>query len=95
MEESWFYFWKYGEITMKIMVTGGAGFIGSNFITNQINKGNIILNYDKLTYAGCIESLDSVKNHPNYHFKNGDISDSDTVAMAFNEFNPDDCIFPT
>ena len=74
---------------MKIMVTGGAGFIGSNFITNQINKGNIILNYDKLTYAGCIESLDSVKNHPNYHFTKGDISDSHSVAMVINEFNPE------
>ena len=56
---------------MKILVTGGCGFIGSNFVIEQIcNTENQILNLDKLTYAGNLENLKSVDEHPNYQFVN-------------------------
>jgi dTDP-glucose 4,6-dehydratase len=63
---------------MRILVTGGAGFIGSNFIRHvlSLNKGYTIVNYDKLTYAGNLANLDSVSEHPNYSFVRGDICDA-------------------
>ena len=53
---------------MKILVTGGAGFIGSNFIRHVLasNKRYAVVNYDKLTYAGNLANLDSVANHPDH-----------------------------
>ena len=73
---------------MKILVAGGAGFIGSNFILNYIDK-HIILNYDKLTYAGNINNLDSIKNHKNYSFIKGDIQDEDLITKTIFNFQPD------
>jgi len=69
---------------MKILVTGGAGFIGSNFIRHVLGVGNgyAILNYDKLTYAGNLANLDSVEDHPNYRFVRGDICDAATAETA-------------
>jgi dTDP-glucose 4,6-dehydratase len=66
---------------MRILVTGGAGFIGSNFILYWINKypKDEIVNLDKLTYAGNLENLKSVENNPRYKFIHGDICDGDTV----------------
>ena len=53
------------------LVTGGAGFIGSNFILHLLSKGAAtVINYDKLTYAGNLESLESVSGNPNYIFVN-------------------------
>tara|TARA_B100000676_G_scaffold102913_2_gene102682 strand:+ start:4334 stop:5380 length:1047 start_codon:yes stop_codon:yes gene_type:complete len=72
---------------MKIFVTGGAGFIGSNFINNYIDKHQI-LNYDKLTYAGNLNNLVSLENHANYSFIKGDINDSKLVKETFIEFKP-------
>ncbi len=62
---------------MKILVTGGAGFIGSNFICHVLSarKNYQILNYDKLTYAGNLANLHSVVGHPKYQFIKGDICD--------------------
>ncbi len=73
---------------MKILVAGGAGFIGSNFILNYIDK-HIILNYDKLTYAGNINNLNSIKNHKNYSFIKGDIKDQNLVTKTIYDFKPD------
>ncbi len=70
----------------KILVTGGAGFIGSNFIRFLLKeKSDIkIINLDKLTYAGNLESLKDVETNPNYSFIQGDICDPKIVAIAMN-----------
>lgn len=69
---------------MKIFVTGGAGFIGSNFIRHVfgLKKGYAIVNYDKLTYAGNLANLESVADDPNYSFFKGDICDPAAVEAA-------------
>jgi dTDP-glucose 4,6-dehydratase len=69
---------------MKIFVTGGAGFIGSNFVRHVfgLKKGYAIANYDKLTYAGNLANLESVANDPNYSFFKGDICDAAAVETA-------------
>ena len=69
---------------MKILVTGGAGFIGSNFIRYVLGLGQgfSIINYDKLTYAGNLANLDSVTNDTNYGFVRGDICDAAAVEEA-------------
>ena len=75
---------------MKIFVTGGCGFIGSNFVLQQVSAGdNIILNLDKLTYAGNPENLTSIENHPNYEFIQADICDIKTVTNTIEKFQPD------
>lgn len=69
---------------MKILVTGGAGFIGSNFIRYLFNKypDLEILNFDKLTYAGNLENLKDLTNDRRYHFIKGDICDQVAVERA-------------
>ena len=62
---------------MKIIVTGGAGFIGGNFVHHMVNKypEYQIINLDLLTYAGNLETLKPVEDKPNYKFVHGDIAD--------------------
>ena len=69
------------------LVTGGAGFIGSNFIAYILNKYKdiYIINLDSLTYAGNMENLKSVESHNNYKFIQGDICDKGLVEDIFNE----------
>jgi dTDP-glucose 4,6-dehydratase len=69
---------------MKVFVTGGAGFIGSNFIRNALEtrKDYLIVNYDKLTYAGNLSNLESVIRSPFYLFVKGDICDAAAVEAA-------------
>ena len=69
---------------MKIFVTGGAGFIGSNFIRHvlALGKDYSIVNFDKLTYAGNLANLESVAGNPNYSFVKGDICDAGAVEAA-------------
>ncbi len=69
---------------MKIVVTGGAGFIGSNFIRYVLEtKENLsVVNYDKLTYAGNLANLESVADNPNYEFVKGDICDAAALEAA-------------
>ena len=68
----------------KILVTGGAGFIGSNFVNYWLKNHpqDQVVNFDKLTYAGNLQNLDSVKDHPNYTFIKGDITSASDVAGA-------------
>ena len=69
---------------MKIFITGGAGFIGSNFIRHvlSLKKGYKIVNFDKLTYAGNLANLESVADHPDYSFVKGSICDAGAVEAA-------------
>ncbi len=69
---------------MKILVTGGAGFIGSNFILYWMKNypSDQIVNLDKLTYAGNLENLKNIKNNPNYFFIHGDILNLNNVDKA-------------
>src|SRR3989344_5390418 len=71
----------------KLLVTGGAGFIGSNFIHYWLRShpDDQVINLDKLTYAGHIESLKDVSENPNYKFIQGDITDSNDVEQAMKD----------
>jgi dTDP-glucose 4,6-dehydratase len=67
-----------------IFVTGGAGFIGGNFILNLMKTGRVkVINYDKLTYAGNLDTLTSIENNPHYTFEQGDICDRDKLKELF------------
>lgn len=72
---------------MKILITGGAGFIGSHVIRLFVNKypSYEIVNLDKLTYAGNLENLKDIENAPNYRFVKGDIVDKDFISNLFQE----------
>jgi dTDP-glucose 4,6-dehydratase len=75
---------------MRILVTGGAGFIGSALVRNLIaNSDHEVLVYDKLTYAGVLSSLDPVAGSNRYHFIQGDIADAEAVAAAIATFRPE------
>ena len=75
---------------MKFIVTGGAGFIGSALVRFLINKtDHIVLNIDKLTYAGNLESLTSISEDSRYQFVNADICDAGKMTELVADFNPD------
>ena len=74
----------------KILVTGGAGFIGSNFVRMMLTESDHqIVNLDLLTYAGNLENLRDVEGHGNYSFVKGDITDAAAMAQVFGEHKPD------
>ena len=74
---------------MKLLVTGGAGFIGSAVVRHIIqNTPHQVLNVDKLTYAGNLESLKEIDQYPNYEFKQIDICDREQITAAIDAFQP-------
>ncbi|MBC8485987.1 MAG: dTDP-glucose 4,6-dehydratase [Candidatus Cloacimonetes bacterium] len=77
----------------KILITGGAGFIGSNFVLHQVNKlQNKVLCFDKITYAGNLENLQSIENNELFFFVKGDICDRNLVNQTINQFQPDSIV---
>lgn len=73
----------------RVIVTGGAGFIGSAVVRMLVREGVEVLNIDKLTYAGNLASLREVDHLLNYHFLQADICDAAAMRTAFQEFQPD------
>lgn len=74
---------------MKILLTGGAGFIGSHFVKQAIDKGHYVINVDKLTYAGNLDNLEDFRNHPNHKFYQADICDTRALTELFDQEQPD------
>jgi dTDP-glucose 4,6-dehydratase len=70
---------------LNLFVTGGAGFIGTNFVRMAISRGHNVLNFDALTYAGRRENLSNLEYSPHYRFIQGNISDKNAVEKAFQE----------
>ena len=73
---------------MNLLVTGGCGFIGSNFILSLISKDFNILNIDKLTYAGTLNNLKDLSDNSNYSFIQGDICDANLIETILEKFKP-------
>ncbi len=74
----------------KLLVTGGAGFIGSSVVRLAIASGEYhIINLDKLTYAGNLESLESISKHANYSFEQADICKLEAIENVFSKYQPD------
>ena len=74
---------------MKILVTGGAGFIGSAVVRLAIARGHSVVNVDALTYAACLENVATVANYPNYVFEPVDIRDLAALEAVFAKHRPD------
>ena len=74
---------------MKLLVTGGAGFIGSAVVRLAIARGYFVINVDALTYAACMSNLESVLYHPRYTFEHVDIRDRTGLHQVFAKHNPD------
>lgn len=73
----------------KILVTGGLGFIGSNFVRLALSRGHQVLNFDALTYAGNPDNLKDLETLPTYTFQKGSITDVAAVTTALKTFQPD------
>jgi dTDP-glucose 4,6-dehydratase len=85
--------WR-GKLMQNIMVTGGAGFIGSNFTIHLLKKypAYQVIVFDKLTYAGNRDNLLEISDDPRYHFVKGDICDAAAVSAAIEEYGVDTII---
>ncbi|SDX57234.1 dTDP-glucose 4,6-dehydratase [Litoreibacter albidus] len=74
---------------MKLLVTGGAGFIGSAVVRLAIARGHTVVNLDALTYAACLENVASVASNPRYRFEHADICDRAALDRMFAAYQPD------
>ena len=74
---------------MKLLVTGGAGFIGSAVVRLAVARGHTVVNVDALTYAACLENVSEVSTSPNYHFVQADIRDRVALGDIFTAHQPD------
>jgi len=74
---------------MKILVTGGAGFIGSAVVRQAVRDGHQVVNLDALTYAACLDNVASVSNAPGYVFEHADIRDAGALTRIFAQHKPD------
>jgi dTDP-glucose 4,6-dehydratase len=74
---------------MRIFITGGCGFIGSNLVRLALGRGHEVLNFDALTYAGNRRSLADLESDRAYRFVHGDIADPEAVRRAFDDFRPE------
>ncbi len=72
-----------------LLVTGGAGFIGSNFVLEAVRRGHKVINLDALTYAGNMDNLASLQGNPAHTFVHGSILDGPLVAGLLSEHRPD------
>ena len=72
----------------RLLVTGGAGFIGANFVMSRLAAGDQVINLDKLTYAGNLQSLAQVETHPGYTFVRGGIEDRELVSGLLARHRP-------
>ncbi len=72
----------------RVLVTGGAGFVGSNLVRLLVKEGHEVLNFDNLTYAGNVQSLADVANDPSYQLVVGDICDTAAISNAIEQFKP-------
>lgn len=74
--------------SQKLLITGGAGFIGSNLVRLALSQGHEVLNVDSLTYAGNLASLADIENNPKYQFAQVDITDSESIGQAVRDYAP-------
>ena len=74
---------------MKLLVTGGAGFIGSAVVRLALAQGHAVVNLDALTYAACLDNLAGVCDRPDYTFEHADIRDEQALARIFSDHAPD------
>lgn len=74
---------------MKLLVTGGAGFIGSAVVRLAIQRGHQVVNVDALTYAACLDNVAAVADSPNYAFEQADIRDRAALDTVFERHQPD------
>ncbi|WP_430452803.1 dTDP-glucose 4,6-dehydratase [Rhodopirellula europaea] len=74
---------------MKLLITGGAGFIGSNLVRMALTTGHQVFNVDALTYAGNLTSLSDIDSSPNYQFAHVDITDAAAIDVTITDYQPD------
>lgn len=74
---------------MRVLVTGGAGFIGSHMVCRLLSNGHTVANIDKLTYAGSLDNLGDYRDHPHHIFSKTDICEMAALKRAFHDFKPE------
>ncbi|HAR51898.1 MAG TPA: dTDP-glucose 4,6-dehydratase, partial [Roseovarius nubinhibens] len=74
---------------MRILVTGGAGFIGSAVVRRAVAQGHEVINLDALTYAACLENVAEAAQSPNYRFEHVDIRDRAALERVFRDHAPE------